>query len=224
MLIKALRDGFGLKHYLLPRKGTGLRGTLNGNRGGIRARFDDSKLLFIHGLLSKHRIGSCSSLPVLFTAVGRRLGYPIRLVLAVQHIFIRWEDDGESFNMEGSGPDFINSHPSEFYIDQPRKWTHEEKTCGALLRAISPLEELAAFLYMRYSYLRAHNRWVEARDAMRHASRLHPGHPHYAQDLDLAERYVVHERTSRAHRPKFLYTVPFSHLNSFAPSEILPCL
>ncbi len=33
--------------------------------------------------------GTCVSMPVLYTAVARRLGYPVKLVLAKGHAFCR---------------------------------------------------------------------------------------------------------------------------------------
>jgi hypothetical protein len=134
MLIHVLRESYGLKHYLLPTKGTGITGF--GIPRGAHPRFDDSSLLFIHGLLSEARIGSCSSLPVLYAAVGRRLGYPIRLVLSVQHVLIRWEDGREKFNMEGTGPDYISSDPDGSYIDKPRPWNGG----GESLWRVSPID------------------------------------------------------------------------------------
>src|SRR5262249_15057556 len=41
---------------------------------------------FIHGALLGEG-GTCASLPVVYAAVGRRLGYPIRLVAAKAHLF-----------------------------------------------------------------------------------------------------------------------------------------
>ena len=41
--------------------------------------FSDSRDLFIHGILDGPG-GTCSSMPVIYTAVGRRLGYPMKLV------------------------------------------------------------------------------------------------------------------------------------------------
>ncbi len=38
--------------------------------------FADSKDLFLHGLASLRAMGTCVSIPVLYVAVGRRLGYP----------------------------------------------------------------------------------------------------------------------------------------------------
>ena len=63
----------------------------------------DSKDVFVHGLLSSHRKGSCSSMPVLVIAIRRRLGYPLKLVRAKGHLFTRWEAAGDRFNIETSG-------------------------------------------------------------------------------------------------------------------------
>jgi hypothetical protein len=49
---------------------------------------------FIHGALFGDG-GTCASLPVVFTAVGRRLGYPLKLVSTrsgdIGHLFARWD-------------------------------------------------------------------------------------------------------------------------------------
>src|SRR5205085_7410862 len=42
--------------------------------------FFDSRDVFLHGLLGSTRSGTCSSMPVLYVAIGRRLGYPLKLV------------------------------------------------------------------------------------------------------------------------------------------------
>jgi hypothetical protein len=51
--------------------------------------------LFLHGL-TQGRGGTCLSMPVAYVAVGRRLGYPLKLVTAKGHLFARWESlDGK---------------------------------------------------------------------------------------------------------------------------------
>jgi len=54
--------------------------------------FKNSRDLFLHGLVGGASGGTCVSMPVLYVAVGRRLGYPMRLVLAKAHVFARWDD------------------------------------------------------------------------------------------------------------------------------------
>ena len=43
--------------------------------------FTDSRDLFLHGLIGGDHAGTCTSMPVLYVAVARRLGYPLKLVL-----------------------------------------------------------------------------------------------------------------------------------------------
>lgn len=58
--------------------------------------------VFLHGILGGTG-GTCASLPVIYTAVGRRLNYPLKLVTAACHLFCRWDDpNGEKFNICGS--------------------------------------------------------------------------------------------------------------------------
>jgi hypothetical protein len=52
--------------------------------------FSDSRDLFIHGFLER-KTGTCASIPVLLVALGRRCGYPLRLVSGKGHLFCRWE-------------------------------------------------------------------------------------------------------------------------------------
>jgi hypothetical protein len=68
---------------------------------------DDS---FIHGIIQGQG-GTCASLPVLYVAVGRRLGYPLKLVHACGqvygHLFVRWDELlVERFNIEANGTGF----------------------------------------------------------------------------------------------------------------------
>ncbi|HWY87459.1 MAG TPA: hypothetical protein VNX28_12075, partial [Gemmataceae bacterium] len=61
--------------------------------------FADAKNLFVHGVLHGDG-GTCTSLPPVFAAVGRRLGYPLTLATTKYHVFMRWDDPkGERFNM-----------------------------------------------------------------------------------------------------------------------------
>ncbi|MGC3969794.1 MAG: transglutaminase family protein [Pirellulales bacterium] len=59
----------------------------------------DCRPWFIHGLLSG-RGGTCVSLPMLYLAVGRRLGYPLFLCESASHFFVRWDGEDERLNVE----------------------------------------------------------------------------------------------------------------------------
>jgi hypothetical protein len=120
--------------------------------------FRDSRDLFIHGILFGDG-GTCASMPVLYVAVGRRLGYPLKLVHAKGHRFARWDDpEGKHwdqparFNIEGSGRG-LNIKPDEYYHTWPRKLKDRELAEGCFLRSHTPREELASFLATRANCL-----------------------------------------------------------------------
>ena len=104
---------------------------------------------FIHGLLLGSG-GNCASMPVFFAAVGRRLNYPLKLVKAKNHYFVRWDEDGgERFNIEVTSLQGFDSHPDDYYRQFKFPITPEEEVGGSFLVSMSPKQELAAFLYER---------------------------------------------------------------------------
>lgn len=116
--------------------------------------FTDSRHLFIHGLFTDHG-GTCASMPVFYVAVGRRLGYPLRLVSAKAHVFLRWDDpEGlsdfppERVNIEGATRG-MDSDPDEFYHTWPMRIDPRELESGQYLHSLAPREALASFLALR---------------------------------------------------------------------------
>jgi regulator of sirC expression with transglutaminase-like and TPR domain len=155
----------------------------------INPDFSDSRDLFIHGILNGPG-GTCASMPVMYVAVGRRMGCPFKLVEAPGHLFFRWEDsDGqrfnvpETFNVEGTGPG-MGFYPDDFYRTWPREWKPYEKTGGWYLRSMSPIEEFASFLATRGACLESNGRIEEAVQAFKWASKLLP------DDLRYESKYV----------------------------------
>lgn len=73
--------------------------------------------VFVSGLL-RHRLGTCSSFPVLLVALGRRLGYPLYLKLTGGHMFCCWDDGKERFNLETNG-DAVDTPSDEHYLKEP---------------------------------------------------------------------------------------------------------
>jgi hypothetical protein len=62
--------------------------------------FADSRDDLLHGLLARG-LGTCTSLPVLCVAIGRRLDYPMHLAVATGHVLCQWvNDDGSHLNFE----------------------------------------------------------------------------------------------------------------------------
>ncbi|MCX7427984.1 MAG: hypothetical protein NTW96_20440 [Planctomycetia bacterium] len=136
----------------------------------------DSRNLFIHGILSGHG-GTCATLPVLYIAVGRRLGYPLYLVRAKEHFFARWEEaGGERFNIECTSPGF-RAPDDEYYRHWPKPLTHDDLRAGNFLRNLRPREVLAAFLCERTRCLMDHLRLGDALLSSCLAGQLAPEDP-----------------------------------------------
>lgn len=135
--------------------------------------FADSRDLFIHGLLSGNRTGTCSSIPVLVAALSRRLGYPVRLVSARSHLFARWDGEGQRFNIEATGGG-LRVHPDEYYMKWPKPITPEILRSEGFLCSKTPKEELACFLAARASCLFVNGREEEARQVCELGKKLKP--------------------------------------------------
>ncbi|MFB3893016.1 MAG: transglutaminase family protein [Phycisphaerae bacterium] len=149
--------------------------------------FTKSKDLFIHGMIDDANGGTCASMPVLYAAVGRRLGYPLKLVLTKAHVFVRWDDGSERFNIETTCIGGTDSYPDDHYRTWPEKWTDAEAKANRYLVSLSPAEELASFLGNRGHCLFDNGRADEAREAYAAASRLAPLDPAYRSWLAQAE-------------------------------------
>ncbi len=152
--------------------------------------FRDSRDLFLHGLLCPSLaprpspltppVGTCVSMPVLYVAVGRRLGYPLKLVTTKAHLFARWEsaDGTERFNIEATSQG-LNCFPDEYYRTWPVPMTDDEMQRSRYLKSLTPAEELAVFLSTRGHCLEAAGRLAEAQVAHAHAHALAPSSPQY---------------------------------------------
>lgn len=125
--------------------------------------FRDSRDLFIHGF-TEQKAGSCSSLPVLMVAVGRRCGYPLYLVSCKGHLFCRWDDGKERFNIEVAVQG-VDSKPDSYYRNWPHRSSKEEVASEGFLKNLAPKEELALFSQIRGACLQENGRFEEARNA-----------------------------------------------------------
>ncbi len=157
--------------------------------------FLDSGEGFLHGVLSARRQGTCANLPVLYAAIGRRLGYPIYLCLARRHVFCRWtsKDKRERFNIEGSGVG-LTTPEDDYYLNWPQPISPREVELGHFLRNLDPQEELGMFMATRGHCLLDRRYVSEAIVAYAHAHRLAPAQPHYFSFLLGAINQEMQER------------------------------
>jgi hypothetical protein len=125
--------------------------------------FKDSRDLFLHGLIERRK-GTCASLPVLVVVMGRRCGYPLYLVSSKGHLFCRWQDSKETFNIEASsrGVDiFSDSH----YLQYPHPTTKEECSNEKYLKTHTPIEELGLLMSTRAVCFKANGLYKQAIEA-----------------------------------------------------------
>lgn len=142
--------------------------------------FTNSKDLFIHGMIGDDNGGTCVSMPALTVAVGRRLGYPLKLVVTKGHVFARWDAPDhpmpnfrDRFNVECASRG-LHTYEDEYYANWPYKLSDAEKNNDWFLRTLTPAEELAVFLMNRGYCLEDTGRIEEAKTAYRLASQLAP--------------------------------------------------
>lgn len=114
---------------------------------------DDAKFepedSFLYGILQGGG-GTCASLPVLYVSIGRRLGYPLKLVEAKHHLYARWDAPmiGERFNIEGSG-EGVSFFPDEHYRTGRFAMPPQEIHALGFSLSLTPRAELAAFVRER---------------------------------------------------------------------------
>ena len=140
----------------------------------------DSTEVFINGILSAKRTGTCSSLPTFAIAVGRRLGYPLKLVLVPNHTLYRWDDGDEVFNLqhtEGGG----EVQPDEYFYKWPRTWDETDYAINERtkiwLHSMTPMQEVSKFLCNRALLLGEIGRYDEAFQVIDAAERFNPINP-----------------------------------------------
>ncbi|MGI8481200.1 MAG: transglutaminase family protein [Chthoniobacterales bacterium] len=141
-------------------------------RGGDHF-FADSRDILIHGMIGPQRMGTCSSMPVLYIALGRRLGYPLKLVTTKQHLFMRWDSPTERFNMDATGKG-LDKYDDEYYKKWPFPITEQEIKEQDYLKSLSSREELSVLLSIRSACLTEAGRLAEATASFEAAYRRAP--------------------------------------------------
>jgi hypothetical protein len=134
--------------------------------------FRDPANIFIHGALLNGR-GTCSSLPVVYIAAGWRLGYPMTIATAYQHMYTRWDGGGDCFNIECTSNGFV-SHPDDYYRNWPKSLTDEQVKNYEALVSLSPRQTMAHSMAHRGLCWRAHGCYREAVGAFAAACELAP--------------------------------------------------
>jgi hypothetical protein len=140
--------------------------------------FKKSQDLFIHGMIDSDNGGTCVSMPVLYTAIARRLGYPVYLVSAKAHLFCRWHDKKDYVNCEATNQG-LSTFDDDYYIKWPRSISEAEVKAGYYLKSLPPAEEFAVFLSARGHCLEDTGKTAEAIVSYAQALRRRPDSPDY---------------------------------------------
>lgn len=137
---------------------------------------------FIHGAILGEG-GTCVSIPIVLAAVGRRLGYPIKIVRTRTakwgHFFARWDDpQGERLNLEATAAG-LGTPDDDHYRTGMYELKPELEAAGLFLKSMTPRQELACFLSERGHCWRHERRWRFAVEAYAYASGLIPQNVFY---------------------------------------------
>jgi hypothetical protein len=181
--------------------------------------FTRSQDLFLHGMVGSDNGGTCVSMPVLYIAIGRRLGYPFYLTTAKEHVFCRWDDGKERFNIEGSGEGF-SSLDDSYYMKWPKPISEAEIKAGEYLQSLNAAESFAVFLAARGHCLEDNGRRAEARVSYVQAAALAPKRTIYqgylVQSMGFA-RSPAFQQVRQPPNPAMVYS-PYEQ--RYIPSEI----
>ena len=144
---------------------------------------------FIHGITHGPG-GTCATLPVLYAAVGRRRGYPLKLVQGSRHLFLRWDESGSTstlardrFNIETTAKGFV-SEPDGFYLGWPFSRQESDEKRPDDFKSLTPRQELAMFLGARSAVLMDAGKFVQAIQPAAWARRLLPDELGYQFNLE----------------------------------------
>jgi hypothetical protein len=167
--------------------------------------FVDSKDLFLHGLISSRAMGTCISMPVFYVAIGQRLGYPMKLVTAKDHLFARWEsaDGKERFNIEATGQG-LSTPDDDFYKKWPFPISNEDIKLNSYLKAQTAAQELSLFMDTRGHCLRVDGRLPEAKAAYLEAQALTPQWPEHKLFLAAADKPMAQTFETRRNPNDFV--------------------
>jgi len=192
MLTVVLAEDFNV-HYREDRR------TAAGSGGLDDGFFSDASALFLHGLLGPKREGTCSSMPVLYVAIGRQLGYPLKLVTTKGHLFVRWDQGSERFNIEATAKGLAR-YDDEHYRHWPFEITPQEEASEGYLKSLAPAEELAVFLSVRGMCQREAGHEGKAAETFAAAARLAPGCASYRAMADRLASEVAGRKLTPTHQ------------------------
>jgi len=98
----------------------------------------------------------------------------LKLVTTKGHLCVRWEGNGERFNIEATVRG-LAKYDDDHYRHWPFEITPQEEAAEGYLKSLTPSEELAVFLSIRAMCQREAGHAADAAQSFAAASRLAPG-------------------------------------------------
>ncbi len=139
------------------------------------AFFSSSADVFIHGLLSGKHYGTCASMPFLYAAIGRGLGYPVTIAARKYHLYVRYgRDSGQHLNMEATENRGFATPTDDEYRNGQYPMTQEEIDGAGWLRPLSNKEILGICLLNRANCQRSMKNYDEEIKTLANAARYVP--------------------------------------------------
>jgi hypothetical protein len=146
----------------------------------------NSKDMFIHGLLIGNHYGTCASMPVLYVAIARRLGYPVDLASSKYHYYVRYEDyNNKHLNVEATSTQGFYTPQDDAYKNGQFPCTDEEIKEYGWLRPLTNKELLGHFLDTRGICLGDAKRYDEAKEMFLRSANCFPDAPLWRSNLAL---------------------------------------
>jgi len=141
--------------------------------------FGDSKDVFIHGLVAAKHYGTCASMPFLYVAIARRLGYPVTLATTATHFYVRYEEgSGRHLNVEATEHRAFLTPSDDEYRNPWELHLGEEEIKGMrYLQPLSNAEILGHSLLTRASVLRSMKQYDKQAESWGIAARYLPDTP-----------------------------------------------
>jgi hypothetical protein len=141
--------------------------------------FADSKDVFIHGLLGDKHYGTCASMPFLYVAIGRRLGYPVTLATTATHFYVRYEEgNGKHLNVEATEHRaFLTPSDDEYKNPWELHLSDDEVKGMAYLQPMDNKQILGHSLLTRSVVLRSMKQYEKQAETWATAARYLPDTP-----------------------------------------------
>ena len=149
--------------------------TTSATQEQVVAMYRDERNVFLTGLMATRR-GSCVSMPMIYLCVGRKLGYPVHLVMVGNHLFIRWQESTDLYlNIETTIASQTAVAENEDVFLEAEGLTRAEIAGTNWLRNLSNREIVASLLFARSGCHSAMDRVESAYRDCRRAVHLAPG-------------------------------------------------